>query len=237
MAKLIISVHIPKTGGSSFKTLLMETSKNRVFVDNEDRPLAGDYSERRLRNFPDDFERCKQVYELMQKNGDSRIFIHGHFVATKYGHIFPQAKKIVWFRDPVERLASHYYYWQREPDMKNDLCVRMVQDNLSLEEFACLVPMKNIYKRFLTDLSIERFDFVGITEEYEKSISLFSKIFGVKVENSVSHVLRNPEKNGAAYNIDFEMRKRIAAINQDDYEIYIIARDYFNFLCVKYNVM
>ena len=103
--------------------------------------------------------------------------MHGHFIATKYWRRYPDARYMAWFREPVERLASHYHYWKRKPDRKNPTCQRLIEEDLSLEAFAALPEMRDVQARFLGEVPPERLAFVGITERYDESMDLFRRAF------------------------------------------------------------
>ena len=84
---------------------------------------------------------------------------------------------MAWFREPVERLASHYHYWKRKPDRQNPTCQRLIEEDLSLEAFAALPEMRDVHARFLGEVPPERLAFVGLTERYDDSMDLFRRAF------------------------------------------------------------
>jgi len=163
-------------------------------------------------------------------------FIHGHFLASKYEKRFPGARFIVWFRDPVERLLSHYYFWLREPDMDNATCRRMILEKMSLLGFAALKEMRNVHSRFLSGKDLDTFDFIGITEEYTRSLQLFKKIFFPCVDIDFSIRNENPNRKGTSYEVDENTRHTIARYNQVDLDLYKRARKRFECLCELYEV-
>jgi hypothetical protein len=55
----------------------------------------------------------------------------------------------MWFRDPVERLLSHYYYWQHAADMEHPNCRRLHEEGMSAAEFAAIPELRNVFTRFL----------------------------------------------------------------------------------------
>jgi hypothetical protein len=82
----IVSVHLPKTAGTTFRHMLQQAFP----------ALTLDYGEPHI---------------LAPHIG----CIHGHFFVEKYTGILPRARFIAWLRDPIERLVSQYHYWLRTP--------------------------------------------------------------------------------------------------------------------------
>ena len=89
----IISVHLPKTAGSSFRKVLQQVyTKEGVFVD--------EYPNHSL----------KTTREIWENQNRKIKVIHGHFPLNKYARSFTNARKIIWLRNPVKRLISHFFY-------------------------------------------------------------------------------------------------------------------------------
>jgi hypothetical protein len=76
----------------------------------------------------------------------------------------------MWFRDPVERLLSHYYYWQHAVDMDHPNCRKLHEEALSAAEFAAIPELRNIYARFLDGEPIKELNWVGLVEDYQSSL-------------------------------------------------------------------
>jgi hypothetical protein len=169
---MLISVHLPKTAGSSFLAALECHFGERLLEDFADRPL---HTSAFRRNF-----HAVQAYlrnALPRSDLEAVECIHGHFLPLKYVSLQTASSKkyVVWMRDPIERQASHYFYWIRNynPQRAGELHRRVVEEEWSLERF-CLGPeMRNIYSKFLWGFSLSRFDFIGITEFYETEIEQF----------------------------------------------------------------
>jgi hypothetical protein len=157
---------------------------------------------------------------------DTRV-VHGHFIATKYWRRYPDARYVAWFREPVERLASHYFYWQRNPDMKNPTCRRLIEDELSIEAFAALPEMRDVQSRFLGQVPVSKLAFVGLTERYDESIELFRRSFYPDLQIVTEQQNVNPDRSGDDYQLDASTREAIAALNVADMRLYAEAQTRF----------
>jgi hypothetical protein len=213
VSDLIVSVHIPKTGGVSFREVLAELAGGHMVLDYDDRPLAPRSPWRALR----------QRLRRPSLPPGTRV-VHGHFVAGKYGRTHPEARFVTWLRDPVERLASHYHYWLREPDPKNATCRRLLEERLDLLGFAALPEMRDVHARFLAGVPIERFAFVGLTEDFDAGMELFRRLFCPERSFEVGKRNANPERGGERYDLEPALRERIEALNRADRDLYARAR-------------
>ena len=97
----IISIHIGKTGGSSFLQWLRKAygeANVSHFVKKEHKVKSNDFSA-----------------PLQSVAKEFRI-IHGHFRYEEVDEIHnsSRAKVITWVRDPVERVISRYFYLQKQ---------------------------------------------------------------------------------------------------------------------------
>lgn len=108
----MVSVHVPKTAGSSFTLTLHHIFGNRLWLDHG---VPAD---------PPSWAVC----------------VHGHATADDRLGQYPDAPLVAWVRDPVERLLSQWRYWVRRPDPANPVCRRLVDEDLGPVELAELLP-------------------------------------------------------------------------------------------------
>ena len=230
----ILSVHIYKTGGTTFRNLLAGLSGIEVVFDYGDMPLARAGPARMLKSAYRTARAYADVRRAMSRGDHRRVFIHGHFLASKYNLLFPFAGLVTWLRDPVERVASHYHFWLRHPNRKHPICRRLIAERLSLSEFAEVDGMRNVQSKLLGGRDIAEFDFVGITEEYNRSTALFRNLFAHGAQApAVAPANQNPENGGLGYEVDDETRERIAACNNMDIALYEAGRVRFRALCER----
>jgi hypothetical protein len=223
--ELIVSIHVPKTGGETFRDILEAMTGGHVQRDYGDRPLAPPTLGHRLR-----------LATARPHLDPGTRAVHGHFIATKYYRRYPQARYMAWLREPVERLASHYHYWRRKPDRQNPTCRRLLEEDLSLEAFAALPEMRDVQARFLGDVPVARLDFIGLTERYETSLELFRRAFfpGLSVETERQNA--NPDRGGEPYDLDEATRAAIAGLNERDLRLYAEAERRFAELLAEHGL-
>ena len=169
----IISVHIPKTAGTTFGQILAQVyGDTRVLFDNP---------------------QLHCVHELPKIDTLIRA-IHGHFPVGKYAGHFSSAKRIVWLRHPIRRLLSHYFYLKSFSEVhNNDPIHRLVlKQQISVVEFAQQVGIFNVLAGFTYGLPLTDFYFVGIQEYFYEDLSTLKKMlewseFGWAMFNSNPH--------------------------------------------------
>lgn len=204
--KLIISIHVPKTADASFQTGLEERFGQRLLIDKEDNPLGLPVYcwPRRWRG------RIKTRFHANKIAADYDA-IHGGFAATKYPPLGKRAALCAFFRDPTERLCSHYLYMGVYSRSRNS---RFWANNLTLERHAYLPKMRRLYERHTGNLPMERFAFVGMVEEYEESLSLFKAIFGIDIPY---YRVNNEKVQG---NFSARQKEAVRASQSRNYRIY-----------------
>ena len=213
---LLISIHLPKTAGSSFVQSLSDHFADRLYVDYGDAPLN---SCRWWRN-------ASAVLQSLRYRGRHLInvdCIHGHFLPIKYRLIRSTraVRFVTWMRDPVERVASHYHFWRQsyEPHSALALHRRVVEEDWSFERFFASPEMRNVYAQFLWGCSMSSLQFIGITEHYEEDFRHFSRVF-LKATMPPHHLRMNSAKTGVRYVNDPRLRAEIERIHKGDVMMY-----------------
>lgn len=214
---MIVSVHIPRTAGSSFRAYLsrnpaiqlVENYGNPIFVPALLRHSAAVYSQLKNRLQPVD----------RQTN-----IIHGHFLPATYAHLYNQkkAKFITWMREPADRIRSQYdYCFQSDKRVdKSPFQNRVARENWSFTEFYQHPHAQNLYTKFLWNFSIEYFDFIGIVEHYKDDFSYFcSHYFN---DDNPQEIYGNRTLSSFASD---ENKAQIRKLNEADYALYQYALD------------
>ena len=215
---MLISVHLPKTAGSSFVAALEGCFGEHLKRDYKDVPMNRSTA---MRNFA----ALRGAMHLSGRDGVAEDIqcVHGHYMPIKYRLMRSATPKqyVTWMRDPVERLASHYHYWRRTYNPESAAAVhrRVVEDDWTLERF-CLSPeMRNTYSKFLWGFSPGRFAFIGITEDFAEEMRRFSYQV-LKNELSVPSLNRNPSRDQSPYITDPSFRQAIEQYHQRDMALY-----------------
>ena len=166
---MIISVHLPKTAGTSFGRSLKNHFGEQFFKDGSDYPF-------RTTAYNRNEEVMINSVGIANKDFGEIQCVHGHFLPAKY--LLLDMKRelqfVTWMRDPIERLISHYFYWKRRFKVgKSEL--PGLGEAATLEEF-CLHPkFRNLYTQYFFAFHLESFEFIGITEFYNEDYRFFSK--------------------------------------------------------------
>lgn len=229
---LIISIHIPKTGGTTFLDILRECAEQVLYLDYDyEAPSATAVfrSGKKLTVTPESI-----IDELESLPG--RSVIHGHFQAGKYVDRFPNAAYVTWLRDPVERIVSNYFYWHRSQLPGDTKWEHVTAEKMNLEQFAQLDFARDLQQAYLHPLTVEKFDFVGITEEYDRSIELFRRLFCPNVQFDASVRNENPNREGKFYDMDPQLRRRILKLNESDAYTYVDGVRRFRNLCEQVGI-
>lgn len=208
---MIISVHIPKTAGTSFRISLAQAIGSRLHLD------YGDWLE--LRTTEVQAHNARRREQALAKARDletAHDIIHGHFSATKYDGVFAQIHLVTFLRDPVQQTISAFYEAQRSKRAPHPAIAMVHEAGMGLAEFAEAFP--NHQSLYLAGLDIQAFDMVGITEDYPRSVAMFRDRFRVDVSGNGRENV-NPAAQGG-YQIDQSMRRAIERTREIDIELY-----------------
>ncbi len=134
----MVSIHIPKTGGTSFWRVL-----EHVYAP-----------EAVQRVFPGDYE-GQEAFPI--KRGTRAL--HGHIRYMDLATFFDlptDAKLVTWLRDPTDRVISNFHYLVERGEMEES----------DLLEYAARKSARNRMSRFLKGSDLQDFFLVGILEEF-----------------------------------------------------------------------
>lgn len=217
-APLLVSVHLPKTAGTSFAATLQSAFGAGYRDDYADLPMQHPRLDRQWRAL-------RAGWALRGTLPDEVACIHGHFLPVKYRIALAgrPAHYVTWLRDPVERIASHYAFWRRYydgSDPAQPLRNRMLREDWSLERFALGPELRDVYRRYLWGFDPARFAFIGITERYAEDLQQFARRFLGGSDAAVGSALVNPERGDAGYAVDSTLRRRIERHHAGDVALY-----------------
>lgn len=192
---VIISLHIPKSAGTSFRHALEHAYGSALWL-----------------NYGDDFSA-----DAVPPGTEC---IHGHIPGNAYRDVFPGHRLITMVRHPVQRVVSNYHHFLTRPDPRNLASRALHELDLSLLEFAQLPGMRNEACRYVAGRAPEDFDFVGLTERFEDSVALFRSRFDVRESLPILRENVNPERLDPDYRLPHSLHEAIAALNIDDLNWY-----------------
>lgn len=212
---MIISLHLPKTAGTSFAAALEQRFGTKLLKDYADLPI----------NTPE-YERNKAALQASLCNAENDFpgieCIHGHFLPIKYLLLANKraVRFVTWMRNPVERVLSHYFFWKSSYDPKTAprLHRKVIEDDWSIERF-CLGPeVRDLYWQFLWGFPIEHFDFIGFTEFYANDLEYFTRYY---LQTPIEPIRLNVgDKGEGGYQIDVSLRKQIESFHARDMDLY-----------------
>lgn len=207
--KPLFFIHIPKTAGTSFRSGLIKAVSGKSLLDyGEDSKntsalikeiIYGDH-----KSFP-----C--LYNLMiEKNYN---LLSGHVGYAKYRGLFNLENIVTFLRDPRSQVISHFKHY-----------VKYLGYEKSFEDFIEDKRFCNLQYRHLQGAILESVGFLGIVEQYDKSVELFNAQFKMNVR------LKSLNVNDDSFLVDMtpELEERIRKNNENDFELYDRARRLFS---------
>lgn len=160
---LKVFIHIPKTAGTSFRASLEK-------IEDVTRDY-GNGNEHTSDLVNEHVYGSNDLYALKESLFNRSSWLCGHMHLIKYLGITEPQNIVTFVRDPVERVISHFNHE-----------VRWLNSDVTIESFLNSHSAKNSQHRFLNGLPISLIGFVGITEQYSKSLSLLDKEMSIKVD-------------------------------------------------------
>jgi hypothetical protein len=163
---MFLSIHIPKTAGTTLAKIFDDTSLRRVMYDyGTERDLTA------VRRCPDEVREHRDFIQSYFQ------YLHGHFHYLKYADVFPQSPVIATIRHPVDRVISQYFHIIRDGDPNNKRHKRIMNGEMNVVEFSKIDFIGNAQWYYLEGRPIKDYDFIFIQEQLAKSLELFCMTF------------------------------------------------------------
>lgn len=162
----IISVHLPKSGGTSVRRCLQEQFGQQALFDYGRGPL-GPYADVVEPGLPDGIR-----------------IVHGHFRPKRYDTL-GEAFRFTFLREPTDLLLSFYFFWQTMPFEGQDLHRRFLEEKPSVVDFAKWAPIRRLTSEtFFGEFDMRRMDFIGFHETRHEDMAQLNSLIGLKLDAS-----------------------------------------------------
>lgn len=205
----LLSIHIPKTGGTSFYQVLQQAYG----------PAVTPSLKRR------DYEALiAQHGSLLKAFGPEIRAVHGHLYYRELEALHQEsgARLICWLRHPVERLLSNYRFFihrLQHPELNPRVYAQnQHRREESLLEYASLEENRNRMSKFLEGILLENLFFVGLLENFEADLQRLAGLMGWPSPPTLPHHNRAELTDYPA--LDAGLYAQIASLNGEDMELY-----------------
>jgi hypothetical protein len=203
--KPLISLHIPKCAGTSFRTVLKNWYADRLFLH---------YFQQRNDLPP--------RHPLLPG-----ICIHGHFnLAKGFGapDYYPEVDQFITIlRDPLEMAVSNYFFWKTKGRARQIRDGRLTEDYRDILEFfrkRNVSPMLNFMPRPVTrenyrEILERHFVGIGFVEDLQSSLDRLAHALGFPPTN-IGRINASPRDE----DLPAEIRDGFMDANSLEYEVY-----------------
>lgn len=219
---MIISVHLRRCGGTSFKDCLKKSFKERCFFDYGDQTGSTWVSSlaKRKKNYKN-FLNKKKIIE------NNYEIIHGHFYRSKYDLFKKKNRYITFVRDPISRVISNYFHIKSNVFRNHPDSYIVNKLDFTLEEFAKHPDNINHQYKHLQTKNLKEFLFIGNIENYDRSLQKLNSILGINLKN-IQKKNSNSFKDSDYSFVSKETKDLIKNLNYLDIKLYEKVLKIFN---------
>ena len=162
-----ISIHLPKSGGSSVRTSLAQQFGERLVVDYGFGPLG---------------PRALEVRTEMPPGAD---IVHGHFRPGRYDAI-PDAFRFTFLRHPVDLLLSFYLFWRDMAPHDQPLHDRFLAEKPPIETFARWPKIARFQSdTYFGGYDMNRIDFIGFHDTRKVDMERLNALAGLRLDSGL----------------------------------------------------
>ena len=160
-----ISVHLPKSGGTSIRRCLEAQFGERGLFDYGRGPLG------------------PQAH-VVETGLPARVeMVHGHFRPARYDAV-GEAFRMTFLREPTDLLLSFYFFWRTMPFEGQALHRRFLDEQPDIEAFASWGPIRRLSSdTFFGGYDMARVDFIGFHETRHEDMARVNALAGLKLDS------------------------------------------------------
>lgn len=208
----LLFAHTPKTAGTSLRnTLLDNLGQEHLICDySADNPATSALVEQY-------YYQTKDAYQLgVQLSYRQQPFcLTGHFSLPRYAVFFQARNIVMFFRDPVQRVLSHYAH-----------SCRVNSFDQGFEAFCQLSFNRDVQTKTLSSFPLCLLGFIGLQEHYGASLAALNNLYDLSLTELSSNVNSGKPKS-VEYDCSAEQLALIREYNQRDFTLYEKAKALF----------
>ena len=212
LEKGLLFAHTPKTAGTSLRnTLLDALGQEHLVCDyGVDNPMTSSSVEQF-------YYQTKDVYQLgVQLSFLKQPFcLTGHFSLPRYAVFFKARNIVMFFRDPVQRVLSHYAH-----------SCRVNSFDKGFEAFCQLSFNRDVQTKTLSSFPLCLLGFIGLQEHYGASLTALNGLYNLSLTELSSNV-NSGKSQSVEYDCSTEQLALIREYNQRDFAVYEKAKALF----------
>lgn len=215
-------IHIPKTAGTSFREAAIKQWGHKKVLSDYGSSNHSSAIVKELVHTDKDYFKFSEYL-----SNQSIRMLSGHAPVRYYRRIFAANRLVTFVRNPVDRVISHYRTACQFQGFQG-----------SLEDFYTDPENINVQSRYLAQMPIELFGFIGLTEHFAESVQLFNQQYNQKFQQLVLNrqkaenvTLEKPantnKQSHTGPSVSAEQRREIGTHNAEDVALYAAAEQLF----------
>lgn len=197
----LISVHFPKSGGTTFAAALRSHFGDALMLDYDHAPLLVEYE----KQFPLSAPPWVRA-------------VHGHF----RGDAYSRTKRVTFLREPIANLVSIFFFWRTYPASDSPVHRRFLEEKPDILAFATYPGVQRLMSEsYFGGVDMKSFDFIGFYETRQKDLLRFSEQYGIAVDTEL-HLNRTEVQQPELCTImsDSRIMAKLRDLLKDDINFY-----------------